>query len=101
MVHTIVGVATGYPQQILLEETNHAWNSIWLGDGWYLLDVTWGAGYITEDKEFVRFINDAYFLTEPEEFIKGHFPDDMQWQLLDHPISFDEFFEMAVRGMDG
>jgi len=35
--------------------------------------------------------DDFYFLTDPEEFIDSHFPDDEKWQLLDMPIALEEF----------
>ncbi len=35
--------------------------------------------------------DDFYFLTDPEEFIDSHFPDEETWQLLDMPISLEEF----------
>uniref|UniRef100_A0A3Q2QEY6 Kyphoscoliosis peptidase n=1 Tax=Fundulus heteroclitus TaxID=8078 RepID=A0A3Q2QEY6_FUNHE len=35
--------------------------------------------------------DDFYFLTDPEEFIDSHFPDEQKWQLLDKPISIEEF----------
>lgn len=35
--------------------------------------------------------DDFYFLTDPEEFIHSHFPDEKKWQLLDVPISLEEF----------
>lgn len=36
-------------------------------------------------------LDDFYFLTDPEEFIDSHFPDEEKWQLLDTPISLEEF----------
>lgn len=35
--------------------------------------------------------DDFYFLTDPEEFIYTHFPDEEKWQLLDAPIPLEEF----------
>lgn len=35
--------------------------------------------------------DDFYFLTDPEEFIDSHFPDEEKWQLLDMPITLEEF----------
>lgn len=35
--------------------------------------------------------DDFYFLTDPEDFIVSHFPDEEKWQLLDTPIPLDEF----------
>lgn len=35
--------------------------------------------------------DDFYFLADPEEFIDSHFPDEEKWQLLDMPITLEEF----------
>lgn len=35
--------------------------------------------------------DDFYFLTDPDEFVHSHFPDETKWQLLDVPISLEEF----------
>lgn len=35
--------------------------------------------------------DDFYFLTDPEELIDSHFPDEEKWQLLDTPIPLEEF----------
>ncbi|XP_068424142.1 uncharacterized protein [Clinocottus analis] len=74
------------------KKATHAWNSVLLGGQWFLLDACWGAGQIDEKREsFVKRLNDFYFLTDPEEFVEAHFPDEEKWQLLDAPISLDEF----------
>ena len=39
--------------------------------------------------------NGFYFLTNPEEFIYTHFPEDSKWQLLARPVTKDEFEQMA------
>ncbi|ELU12390.1 hypothetical protein CAPTEDRAFT_227321 [Capitella teleta] len=36
-------------------------------------------------------INDFFFLTDPEKFIVTHFPEEQKWQLLQTPITVDEF----------
>lgn len=35
--------------------------------------------------------NEFYFLTDPEDFIHSHWPDEEEWQLLDSPIKLEEF----------
>jgi hypothetical protein len=56
-----------------------------------LIDCTWGAGYINEDKKYVRKFDDHYFMTPPSEFIFDHYPENSSWQLLNNPISKSEF----------
>jgi len=70
---------------------NHSWNAIRLDGRWQLIDCTWGAGYIGDDRRFHRQFNPHYFLTSPGEFIYDHFPEKDSWQLLDPPRSREEF----------
>ena len=37
-----------------------------------------------------------YFGTEPEIFIRQHFPKESKWQLLSEPITFEKFESMAL-----
>ena len=36
-------------------------------------------------------VDEYYFLTDPEEFIYNHFPDEEHWQLLVRPVTKLEF----------
>ncbi|MCL0059926.1 hypothetical protein M1O20_05560 [Dehalococcoidia bacterium] len=84
----------GYPVEGLTEEPNHAWNAVKINDGWYLLDSTWGAGGIDEEGQFVREFEEFYFLTPPDQFIYSHFPINPDWQLLEVPVTKDEFAKL-------
>ncbi|XP_029315828.1 kyphoscoliosis peptidase [Cottoperca gobio] len=84
----------GYLQGQSLEnvKSDHLWNSVLLEGQWFPLDACWGAGRVDmEHESFVKRFDDFYFLTEPEEFVESHFPDEEKWQLLDTPISLEEF----------
>ncbi|KAJ7988839.1 hypothetical protein DPEC_G00313350 [Dallia pectoralis] len=73
-------------------KSDHLWNAVCLGGQWYLLDACWGAGRVDMDTNtFINRFDDFYFLTEPEDFIDSHFPDQESWQLLATPISLEEF----------
>ncbi|HEX6846487.1 MAG TPA: transglutaminase domain-containing protein [Chitinophagaceae bacterium] len=76
---------------------NHAWNSVFIDNAWYLLDVTWASGVVSYGNEYVRQYNDFYFLTPPEDFIRDHFPEDPQWTLLNHPPVYREFAQSPFR----
>lgn len=74
-----------------LTKTDHAWNAIKINNEWYLCDVTWGAGSVTEGTGIFRFdFKDFYFCTPPELFSYDHFPKDKQW-LLGEKISEKKF----------
>ncbi|XP_062850752.1 uncharacterized protein LOC134313413 [Trichomycterus rosablanca] len=73
-------------------KANHTWNAVHLEGHWYLLDACWGAGRVDLDKRaFIKRYNELYFLTNPEDFINSHFPDEEEWQLLKNPITLEEF----------
>ena len=69
---------------------SHEYNAVKLNKKWYLIDSTWGAGYI-KDNNFVKKYCPFYFCTEPNFFINTHYPINDNWQLLERPISFKQF----------
>ncbi|MCB0649908.1 MAG: hypothetical protein KDC85_01380 [Saprospiraceae bacterium] len=83
-------VIDGYSKQGAIppdmEEGDHAWNAVQIDGQWYLADVTWAADSRGE----------TYFCSPPEDFIKEHLPADPMWQLLDHPVSADQFRQGTV-----
>ena len=84
----------GYVPGSKLEDKNftHVWNAVKLEGKWQLVDCTWGAGTIS-DQKFTREYRDYFFLPAPEQLIYTHFPEDSQWQLLTPPIAKDEFLQ--------
>ena len=90
----INGFAKGYgysPGQQLGKVPNHAWNAVSIEGRWRLIDCTWGAGYIGNDRKFHRAFDPHFFFTPPREFIYDHFPEMEDWQLLDHPMSRGDY----------
>ncbi|OJJ17119.1 hypothetical protein BKI52_30880 [marine bacterium AO1-C] len=91
----------------------HAWNAVNIHQRWYLLDATWGSGYIALKRNWLKktfnklfripYINHAsrfkrqpnhrFFLSKPSEFVLTHLPCDPKWQLLDKPVSLKVFGE--------
>ena len=49
-----------------------------------------------EDQKLTYKIDEFYFLTDPEDHIKQHFPDNEKWQLLRHPFTLEDFVRMPV-----
>ncbi len=66
----ITGRASGARQE------RHAWNAVKIDGKWGLVDIT-------------RHI----FLATPQEFLARHFPDNPGWQLLDHPLTYEEWLK--------
>ena len=62
----------------------HAWNAIKLNEEWSLVDTTWGTSNEESQSEF-------YFDIKPELAINTHYPENSKWQLLEKPLSLEEF----------
>ncbi|XP_067842833.1 kyphoscoliosis peptidase [Heptranchias perlo] len=80
------------------KKSNHMWNAVQVDEQWYLLDACWGAGLVDmESRVFLQRYDDYYFLTDPEEFIDSHWPDDPKWQLMDSVISLEDFEQQVFK----
>ena len=66
------------------DDFRHAWNAIKLNNKWILVDSTWGTSEEIETSEF-------YFDINPKFSIITHFPENNKWQLLEKPLSLEEF----------
>lgn len=76
---------------------NHTWNAVYYNSSWHLMDVTWAAGYqLYNTKKWVFNFNRNYYDQDPSKFIKHHFPEDSNWQLLNIPLTKDEFFANPI-----
>jgi hypothetical protein len=72
--------------------SNHRWNAVYLDSSWYLLDATWASGHLTlSTNDFIQSYNNRYFLTPAQDFIRDHYPEDLQWTLLPEPPYVSEF----------
>jgi hypothetical protein len=111
-VVSISGFAKGYGYSSggkIPDKSNHAWNAVKIEGEWKLLDCTWGAGHVGDQRDYVRKFTPHYFFTPPPEFIYDHFPEDSCWQLLEKPLRRQEFqslvylrpkyFEMGMYGI--
>ena len=73
---------------------DHTWNVVQINQHWYLIDLTWGAGYLDENQIFKCELNSYYFLSQPNEMIYHHFPANERWQLLKQPIKMVQYMQM-------
>lgn len=94
-VVTISGYAKGYAYAPgkSFSETNHDWNAVKIDGVWRLIDSTWGAGYVGDDRRFVKEFTDFFFFASPTQMILSHLPEDPQWQLLPTPWTLEDFLE--------
>ena len=58
-------------------EQNHAWTAVNTEAGWILIDTTWGAGWVGDDRKFHREFSGYWFDVEPEVMIFTHFPENI------------------------
>ena len=100
----------------MTNSTHNVWNAVLLGEDWYLIDVHWASrkvsGVEAEEWQLIECsqqnteqmstpqdiyeFDEFYFLTNPEEFIYSHFPDQEVWQLLARPMTYDEFRKVIL-----
>ncbi len=73
-------------------EPDHAWCAVKFDGVWHLLDPTWAAGHIDENKKFVAKYSESWFDTPAEQFVYTHLPEKSDWQLLSTPVSTEEFW---------
>lgn len=78
-----------------LSSPNHSWNVVLLNNKWYLCDATWASGIFNPNTGKFEFeFKKGYFLTDPQLFVKNHYPLDQKWTLItkDNP-SYKEYLE--------
>jgi hypothetical protein len=93
----VVGYARGYNSNADRFRTNHTWNVVMVDNHWKLIDVTWGSGYIDYANQFVQHLDESYFLANPKQFIWDHYPEELQWALLDNPPAVREFTRVPFK----
>jgi transglutaminase/protease-like cytokinesis protein 3 len=96
----------------------NTWNAVLIDGEWRFVQCNWGARHLVMSKdkryETTTIVNSTetttkltpvkptrdkikyqydehYFLPDPEEFILEFFPYNNEWQLLENPITLDEF----------
>ena len=92
-VEIVEGKAKGYNNVEL--DTGHGWIFAYTRkDHGILLDPAWGAGGVN-GSTFIRRDNPwIWFNVAPERLIMSHYPDDISYQLLDKPVTFEEFIRI-------
>jgi hypothetical protein len=77
---------------------SHAWNAVRIQGEWYLIDVTWDAGYIDGTGTFFQRYQTQYLFAPPQEFVRRHLPTEPSWQLLTPPLSRGDFLRLGGVG---
>jgi len=86
-------VVTGYTRIYgVISTQGHAWCAALIDGNWYIIDPTWGSGYVNDDK-YTRKIDNSWFLLQPQEAIQSHMPADPLWEFLHYPINNQQFYD--------
>jgi hypothetical protein len=62
-----------------------------LDGAWQLVDATYGAGYLDQERDFQYKFEPTFFCADHELFLLGHYPKDEIWQLTDTLLSREVF----------
>lgn len=96
-VKTIYGVAKGGASASIRNgmRVNHVWNAVRLGGVWYLMDATWGAGYVDRDG-FHSEPTDLFFMVPPHRAVLSHFdPTDQHGYQAKLGVTQEKFQKIA------
>ena len=74
-----------YFQDDIIMEFHYSWNILKVKENYYIINPS--IYYFIDEKE----LNDFYFCAKPEEFIWANLPKEPKWQLLENPITTEEF----------
>ena len=81
-----------------LNRENHDWNSIQINNKHYLVECTWGAGFVTPEHKFKKKFQPYHFCAPPHVFSEQHFSENCQYQ--EKKLKFDEFHRLAFKKLE-
>ena len=61
-----------------------------------LIDATWGAGSVNGNTFRFRENHDVWFNVDPEWMIVSHLPDEVSYQLLETPMTKEDFHKITL-----
>lgn len=88
----------GYDPNEHFTKSNHAWNIVIIDKEHYLFDVTWASGYASEIEgkmKYFKYPESNYLFSSPEYFVEKHLPSQRWWQLLENPVSLEQFEKLS------
>ena len=81
-------------QELTPEEYQHWWNAVYIYGKWCLVDsylATIPLISKTGSGDLKYSFNENYFLVDPNKLIYTHLPEETSWQLINHPVTLEEF----------
>ncbi|XP_052211940.1 lim and transglutaminase domain protein ltd-1-like [Dreissena polymorpha] len=87
-------------QKINKESHRGEWNAVLVDGNWRFINAFWGACVLSGDEEeesknYFYTCDENFFLTDPQQLIYTHLPEEDAWQLLDKKKSVEEFETMV------
>jgi hypothetical protein len=102
--------SVGYePGMKIRDDTfQNTWNVVLILGDWWPVQCNWGARHLVLNKDIQELTSKAkpktdkiryqydehYFLTDPDEFIQEFWAKDPDWQLLERPVTLEQFEAM-------
>ncbi|XP_053379649.1 lim and transglutaminase domain protein ltd-1-like isoform X2 [Mercenaria mercenaria] len=77
------------------------WNAVLIDGNWRLVNAFWGACVLSGDEDedakqnYFYTCDENFFLTDPQQLIYTHFPEEPMWQLIDSKKTIKEFETMV------
>lgn len=75
--------------------TNHAWNIVKINNKWIIIDATWAAGYVLNNK-WEKSFREYYFDIPAKLIGKTHFPVNRKWQILWSIDNKKDFYNQPI-----
>ena len=84
-----------------LDDDEHHWNLVFCGQGWRIVDTYLGCSkslifFGENEPRRVHGLDEFYFLADPAQVIHSHFPEDPKYQLLDPPLTLEQFKQQPL-----
>jgi transglutaminase-like putative cysteine protease len=73
-------------------DTDHEWNAVKINGKWYLIDVTWDAGYV-EKRTFIKSYSTGWLFLDSRPFLYSHLPEDDRYQFYSPVLSAVDFMK--------
>ena len=82
----------------------NSWTAVNIAGSWSFVNCNWGARHVkghvkgqkVDHQRLYYRCDEFYFVTDPEDHIYQHYPDEPKWQLLECPITLPEFIALPV-----
>lgn len=86
------------------DKFRNSWTAVNISGSWSFINCNWGArhvkghvkGHKVDNQTLYYRCDEFYFVTDPEDHIYQHYPDEPRWQLLECPITLPEFIALPV-----